>query len=620
METGLLAAAFIGNDNDGQIYFAPISPNVDGNDYKWLDVKGSNTGIETNLDDLNDEGSQHIAIKYFQGKFYLGFKSPNPKHDLIIQSSPDGQKWDKCATIPEKKDVVTAIKGMVVFKNKLWLAVRTRFDRLVLYSSEDGLNWIRGNETENPVGIDSLGIAVFRDRLWVAISHFPQGVISPSPRKINILSTTDGQTWTEQGTVGSETTTRGISLAAYDKKLHLAFVASNSTNRILATNSEDGQRWSTLVEVGQESTSSAPSLMSTAKYGLTLIFQSNDNGRRLRACQSRDGYSWSTSTCLGNESCKMAPVLTSTIAEQVNSAKLPYFVLGLAYAPPGTTNGSKSYVQYGNASSLSSKITIGKSFSDEATLSSSVGPKSLTVGAEFSLSQSSDTKDAVEIKKTESMTYTINAPSIDGIDHGEDVFFLWINPSITVIREESGLTIWEMGTESNLPMEIQWVTVKQLQGYSPLPAAVVAAKLTDEDKKNILALNPFSQGANAIDSQRFIRQKMTIPYEIQSGLSGGVIAKLERSDVTSSSHAETDSEGETFKFSEASELTGLKVSNTIKISRSMATESGQSVSQSASCSINGPSSAYSGNTIVYVYWDILFSVFMFEIRPLSTLG
>lgn len=64
-------------------------------------------------------------------------------------------------------------------------------------------------------------------------------------------------------------------------------------------------------------------------------------------------------------------------------------------------------------------------------------------------------------------------------------------------REDTIQTSFEGG-----PPVIEQVTVGELRGVIPIESSKVASRLTDQDKQDILALNPFVTG-QPLDSQRF---------------------------------------------------------------------------------------------------------------------
>jgi hypothetical protein len=89
------------------------------------------------------------------------------------------------------------------------------------------------------------------------------------------------------------------------------------------------------------------------------------------------------------------------------------------------------------------------------------------VGFDFSLSRTDTKSSSLEIKKTTSLDLAVNGPSTDGIDHDEDILYLWLSPQVTVTIDPADNLNWQLGfSRPNRPWMassvIFLVTYKQL--------------------------------------------------------------------------------------------------------------------------------------------------------------
>lgn len=89
--------------------------------------------------------------------------------------------------------------------------------------------------------------------------------------------------------------------------LRLAFVANDSSSRLLICSSNDAIHWAAETKVGSESSNASPAV--TTFNGKTwLAFRSNDSGHQLLICSSDDGVNWTGNTPIGQKS-KTGPAL-----------------------------------------------------------------------------------------------------------------------------------------------------------------------------------------------------------------------------------------------------------------------------------------------------------------------
>jgi hypothetical protein len=164
-----------------------------------------------------------------------------------------------------------------------------------------------------------------------------------------------------------------------------------------------------------------------------------------------------------------------------------YQLLTVLYAPPGTNGGnSSSLVQYTSESSTGTTASIDSSFQAGVDVTASVGDG--LGSTDFSASQTTDNSSSVSITKTTSDTITVNGPAQDGIDHGDDLFVLWLNPLLNVTIDDH--VTWEIGVDGP-EMVIQNVFASWLQNPGLMPPgtaqALADAGLTTADYEQILA-------------------------------------------------------------------------------------------------------------------------------------
>jgi hypothetical protein len=122
---------------------------------------------------------------------------------------------------------------------------------------------------------------------------------------------------------------------------------------------------------------------------------------------------------------------------QTGTARLSHQILTVVYAPPGTNGGkSSSSVDYGTSSSTGTITSTSSSFKAGVDVSTSsgfnVGLVSLGASADFNYSTTTTDGSSVEIKKSQNFDIKVNGPAQDGINHDHDLFYLWLNPMLSV--------------------------------------------------------------------------------------------------------------------------------------------------------------------------------------------
>ena len=161
--------------------------------------------------------------------------------------------------------------------------------------------------TLDPIGCQfskaSPSLASFNGKLWVAF------IASNGGNNILICNSSDGVVWSDDLDIHQASNGSGPSLAVFDNKLWVAFIANNSGNNVLVSSSPDGKSWDGKnTDIGQASNGSSPSLAQF--YGqLWVAFIANNSGNNVLVCSSPDGKNWSNNTDIHQASNGSAPSL-----------------------------------------------------------------------------------------------------------------------------------------------------------------------------------------------------------------------------------------------------------------------------------------------------------------------
>ncbi len=307
-------------------------------------------------------------------------------------------------------------------------------------------------------------------------------------------------------------------------------------------------------------------------------------------------------------------------------------VLSVVYGPPGSALGAPaskndSWVIYSTSSSTGTTMSTSASFKAGVDVTASVGVNlgvlNLSDSSDFNASVSGTGTSSVAVTKNSTYTLSAYGAEQDGIDHGNDFIYLWLNPAIGVEVSPSSAVTWEPGINANIndSMIIQFVLVSWLQDPSTMEPAVTATLekygITAADYAQILGCDPFSSAGAAIDPNRFLQCTTSFPYEPLSSTDPLQLTTYSLVDtvVDTTSTQASVSYGVTFTESAGASALGinatLKASESLEITMSATETTVQSSTQSAAVTIGNPSSAYDGPTVVLAYWDTVFSTFMF---------
>jgi Carboxypeptidase regulatory-like domain len=329
---------------------------------------------------------------------------------------------------------------------------------------------------------------------------------------------------------------------------------------------------------------------------------------------------------LGAEGVGVHPARATVTVNAVAAGQvLPaYQILTWAYAPPGTNNGkSSSQVSYGSGSTTGTIDSISNSFKQSLQITASVGgkigPVSLGASADFTASQTGTDTSQITINKSVNSTINVTGPGADGINHGNDLVYLWLNPQLNVTVDHLDNITWEIGVNGQ-NMLIQYAYVEWLQNPSLMPPglaqALAAAGLTTADYAQILACNPFSSGATAIDPNRFVLTTTSFPYEPPLHATDTVPTKTSvfTNATTSTTTQQVQTEyGVSVTVSAGIQFltTTLKTTGSLQWTNTSTSTQTTGSTQQASVTVGGPAFGYTGLTDILVYWDTIYQSFMF---------
>jgi len=299
-----------------------------------------------------------------------------------------------------------------------------------------------------------------------------------------------------------------------------------------------------------------------------------------------------------------------------------YYILSVLYSPPGANGGkSGSAVDYASGSSTGSSTSTTSSFKAglnvEASHEFDIGIVKLGATTQFNANVTTTDVSSENITKSQTFDIKVPGPGADGINHDHDMFMLMLNPLVGVAVYPGNNVFWTMGVDGPV-MNIQSVYVGWLKNPSTMAAGVKqqldAAGLTPADYTAILATNPFAQGATAIDPNRFLPTPQTFPYEPPFSAADPVFtSSITTQNVVNvtSMHTVQHQYSVTATASATLAGIGLKASGNLEWTNSSAYGTSSTSTQSASATVGGPAFGYTGSTDVLVYWDTLYSSFLF---------
>jgi hypothetical protein len=371
------------------------------------------------------------------------------------------------------------------------------------------------------------------------------------------------------------------------------------------------------------------------------------------------------------------PAPTPTPTPESGFIEPKYVVLTVMYAPPG----SASNVTYGNSTMLGTSSTVSNSFTNDVRVTSSIDTgfslfgllsNHLTLTSSGQLTQQNDTSSSVALNETTNMSTTIRGPasSAVGLDHDEDIIWVWLNPAVGFNIDSTGTNFGWTGFafDQNDPAgttDIIGIPVKYLDGHAPMPsniADVLARRwaprtlctsadpacgvdgtkdpgLDASDLANILKADPFSNpsyvinipaGSNCTADGRFCRtsnpnlqysppppggQPVTQTYSIQHQATA-----TQGQGATDTRAVGIGTQGDVHVNFFIHFTAKLNVNDTLTWQNKWNATSTNQTGQTASASITGPSSAdnYTGPVEFDIFQDNIYGTFMFGFIPQPT--
>ena len=363
------------------------------------------------------------------------------------------------------------------------------------------------------------------------------------------------------------------------------------------------------------------------------------------------------------------PTTTGTIEPK-------YIVLTVTYAPPG----SASNVTYSNSTMLGTSSSVTGSFTNDVSLNASIttgfslfglfGGKT-TQTASTQLTQETDTTTSVAVNETTNTSTIIRGPSSSavGLDHDEDIIWVWLNPVASfTLNSPTNFTWTGYDFDQNDPAgttDVIGIPVKFLNGHAAMPsniADVLARRwaprtlctsadpacgadgtkdpgLDANDLAAILHADPFSNssyvinipaGGSCTSDARFCRTTNTNLQYSPPPPGGQPITQtysLQRQTTQTEGQGATD----TYKVGIGTQgsISGsffvslsakLSVTDTVTWQNKWNAQSTNQVGQTASASVTGPTAAdnYTGPVEFEIFQDNIYGTFMFGFIPQPT--
>ena len=320
-----------------------------------------------------------------------------------------------------------------------------------------------------------------------------------------------------------------------------------------------------------------------------------------------------------------------------------YLVLSVAYSPPG----SQSNIDYGSSTTLGARVSISNSFTSNIGVSNTLTfGQDFTIGSSANFSQKAQDTQTVTVEKTTGNDIIIPGPrnSLDGIDHNEDVVFVWLNPKFNIAPDSrTSLLFNGLDVDPRDPvspnMDVVQLTVRELKDPSLINPGDASrlqrswsptGALTAGDFNAILARDPFANGSTAIDPGRFDLLPVG-PIDYRPADPGGqpitqrVTLRLQAASTQSQSATFTT----TLKFDESGSNFSLdlfngslteehKLNQTLEFTNTVSLDQTTTANQTTTLNLTGPAVGYQGPTAVQVYQDSLFGTLLFAFAPIPT--
>lgn len=318
-----------------------------------------------------------------------------------------------------------------------------------------------------------------------------------------------------------------------------------------------------------------------------------------------------------------------------------YQILSLVYSPPGP----KSYVTYGTSSSIGTKNSTSESISKATNynfnLNAIFAGANLLVNWKTQIENNSST--AITSNTNFNETYPGPQNAAEGLNHDYDCFSIWLNPKYYVNSTSNfsgsgnGPSFWYQnyavadyderdpaGSGDIIKLYVKWLKNPSLI-QSEAPGVWTAIQrtwagpngaLNATDFAAILGRNPYWNGySSAVDTTRFDLQfNQVLLYE--PPVSGGqpFTQNLSLGGQTTSTQGQTATDSYSVSLQTSGSLFGLikyVSTSTWDFSYKWGKEISNSNGYSATASITGPNTGYSGPVRFQVYKDNIYGTFMF---------
>lgn len=228
---------------------------------------------------------------------WTAFVADNGSNDILAASSPDGVTWTPSVPINQTSPFTPSL---ALFNGILYAAFITNdvdsatgvpSNRIFLCSTTDGVSWSAATFF-NQYSKYAPSLAVWNGKLRIAF-------VANSPSNTLLVyhsSTPDDPTSWSATVATNQTSANAPSLAAYGPQgqtgdLYLAFVAENGSNDIFVCSLPSGGVWSPPIVTGQ-SCHFSPSLAVSDKT-LYLVFAAANGSKDLLLCSRNANGTWS---------------------------------------------------------------------------------------------------------------------------------------------------------------------------------------------------------------------------------------------------------------------------------------------------------------------------------------
>jgi hypothetical protein len=352
-----------------------------------------------------------------------------------------------------------------------------------------------------------------------------------------------------------------------------------------------------------------------------------------------------------------------------------FIILTVTYAPPG----SASSVTYSNSTMLGTSNSVSNSFTNDVSLNASISSGfsifgfgvNFTSTASTDLQQESDSSSSIAVNETTTSSTQIRGPSSSalGVDHDEDIVWVWLNPVIHFVANSSTSFTWTgFGFDLNDPTgntDILGIPVKYLNGHAAMPANIAdvlarrwappinctsadpncgtngteAPGLTAADLAAILAADPFANpsyvvnvpnGGSCTVDGRFCRTT-NANLQYSPPPPGGQPTTQAFSMVHQTTATQGQGASSTYKVGFSSQFSAkagffadisakLTTADTLTWVSKWSSLNTQQVGQTAALSVTGPTVAdnYTGPVEFEVFQDNIYGTFMFGFVPEPT--